>query len=183
MSTLEHTNESPVGPHPQTGFTLVEVLVALVVMSIGLLGIAKLVMYSAHSNDSAYMRSQATELAYEILDNMRANRSQGQLTAGGYNTPLSAGPGTAPASCLGVGAGCTAAQLAAYDIYQWKRRLDAATGVGALPSGKGQVVVAATTPATVTISVQWDDTVAQAAIAGTGVGVAAPMAITLETIL
>ena len=55
----------------KAGFTLVEVMVSLVVLGIGLLGIAKLVLFSAHSNDSAYLRSQATELAYAILDNMR----------------------------------------------------------------------------------------------------------------
>src|ERR1700733_9812744 len=41
-----------------SGFTIVEVLVSLVILSIGLLGIAKLVLYSAHSNDSAYLRSR-----------------------------------------------------------------------------------------------------------------------------
>ena len=57
------------------GFTIVEVLVSLVILSIGLLGIGKLVLYSAHANDSAYMRSQATELAYAILDDMRSNEA------------------------------------------------------------------------------------------------------------
>ena len=52
-------------------------MVSLVVLSIGLLGIGKLVLFSARANDSAYLRGQATELAYEILDNMRANRAIG----------------------------------------------------------------------------------------------------------
>ena len=50
------------------GIALVEVLVAMVVLSLGLLGIGKLVMTALKANDSAYMRSQATELAYAILD-------------------------------------------------------------------------------------------------------------------
>ena len=54
------------------GFTLVEVMVSLVVLSLGLLGVAKMVMLSSHSNDSAYLRTQATALAYEMLDYMRA---------------------------------------------------------------------------------------------------------------
>jgi type IV pilus assembly protein PilV len=164
---------------PQSGFTMIEVLVALVVMSIGLLGIAKLVLYSAHSNDSAYLRSQATELAYEILDNMRANRSQ--ALAGSYNTALAAGPVVPGALCLGTGANCTAPQIAAYDVYQWKSRLAAPTGE--LPSGQGSVAVVGANPATATITVSWDDSAAQGAIAGTGYGVATPMAITLETVL
>jgi type IV pilus assembly protein PilV len=48
------------------GFTLVEVLVTLLVLSIGLLGIAKLLLVSSRANDSAYMRTQATALAYSL---------------------------------------------------------------------------------------------------------------------
>jgi type IV pilus assembly protein PilV len=177
--TIEQSTHSPTTASGQSGFTMIEVMVALVVMSIGLLGIAKLVLYSAHSNDSAYMRSQATELAYEILDNMRANRTQ--ALAGSYNTALATGPVVPGALCLGVGANCSAPQLAAYDLYQWKTRLAAPTG--ALPSGQGSVAVAGGTPATATIIVSWDDNAAQAAIAGTGIGVATPMQITLETVL
>ena len=77
-------------------------MVSLVVLGVGLLGIAKLVLFSAHSNDSAYLRSQATELAYAILDNMRGNRTVA-LTQG-YDTPLNTAPG-APGPCLGPG-GC-----------------------------------------------------------------------------
>lgn len=177
--TLELSTHSPAAARAQSGFTLIEVLVSLVVMSIGLLGIAKLVLYSAHSNDSAYMRSQATELAYEILDTMRANKAQ--ALAGNYNTALTAAPTAPGVLCLGTGANCNATQLAAYDVYEWKERLAAPTG--ALPSGEGSVTVAGANPATATIIVSWDDSAAQAAIAATGYGVATPMTITLETVL
>src|SRR5580698_9232543 len=70
------------------GFTLLEVLVSLVVLSIGLLGIGKLMMFSSRANDSAYMRSQATALAYSILDDMRANEQD--AINGLYNTGLGA---------------------------------------------------------------------------------------------
>ena len=70
-STPAH--RAAVAPRSARGFTMVEVLVSLVVLSIGLLGIGKLVLFSARANDSAYLRSQATGLAYEILDNMRGN--------------------------------------------------------------------------------------------------------------
>lgn len=68
----------------RNGFTLVEVLVALVVLSIGLLGIGKLVMFASRANDSAYLRSQATALAYSILDDMReqAGRDEQCLPGG-----------------------------------------------------------------------------------------------------
>lgn len=59
----------------QRGFTLTEILVAVVVLSIGLLGLASLQANSLKFNHSAYLRSQATHLAYSITDQMRANRS------------------------------------------------------------------------------------------------------------
>ena len=103
------------------GFTLIEVLVALIVLSIGLLGIGKLMLFSSHANDSAYLRGQATEMAYEILDNMRANRTNAM--AQGYDTAIAAVPGN-PGSC--ITAVCTPGLLAQYDVYQWKTRLAAA---------------------------------------------------------
>jgi type IV pilus assembly protein PilV len=165
------------GKH-ESGFTIVEVLISLVVLSVGLLGIAKLVLFSAHANDSAYLRSQATELAYEVLDSMRANPTAAK--AGNYNTLLTDAPVNPGFSCLA--SPCPiASNVALYDIYQWKSRLAAPTG--ALPSGQGSVTLSATVPATVTITVQWDDSAAQSALAGTGLGVATPMSITLETVL
>lgn len=56
------------------GFTMTEVLVALFVLSVGLLGIAALQLTSLRSNHASAMRSQATFLAYDIIDRMRANR-------------------------------------------------------------------------------------------------------------
>src|SRR5271168_1622162 len=145
-----------------SGFTIVEVLVSLVILSIGLLGIAKLVLYSAHSNDSAYLRSQATQLAYEILDNMRANPTAVGL--GSYNTPLSAAASSPGYTC--VNTTCAPANLALYDIYIWKSRLAAGSPTfGALPSGQGSVTVTGGTPVMATIVVQWDDTAAQSIFA------------------
>lgn len=60
----------------QRGTTLIEVLIALLVLSVGLLGMAGLQMTSLKSNYSAYYRSQASLLAYDIADRMRANRSE-----------------------------------------------------------------------------------------------------------
>jgi type IV pilus assembly protein PilV len=154
------------------GFTLIEVMVSLVVLSIGLLGIGKLVLFSARANDSAYLRGQATAMAYEILDNMRSNRVTAMQA--GYDTALATMPPN-PGSC--VETVCTATTLAQYDEYQWKTRLAAA-----LPSGEGSVVTAGN-PTTATITVQWDDAVAQSTFAGAPVGVAQPMSVVLETVL
>ncbi|MEJ2142634.1 MAG: type IV pilus modification protein PilV, partial [Gammaproteobacteria bacterium] len=54
------------------GFSLLEVMIAMVIFSIGLIGLAGLQSASLGYNHSAYLRSQATYLAYNILDKMRA---------------------------------------------------------------------------------------------------------------
>jgi type IV pilus assembly protein PilV len=161
------------------GFTLTEVLVALMVLSIGLLGVGKLVLFSARSNDSAYLRSQATELAYSILDDMRANRQT--ALNGSYNILVA---NTAPnpgLQCTSAAPCTTGTQLAAYDLYQWANRLLA---LG--PSGNGSVKTNAVTDPTsgstdytATITVTWDDTVARQTFDGT-TGV---VSVVLETVL
>jgi type IV pilus assembly protein PilV len=134
----------------QRGFTLVEVLVALVVLSIGLLGMAKMVMVSSHSNDSAYLRSQAAALAYQAMDSMRANLIAS--TANSYATPL----GVMPAPTGNCAAYCNNTALALSDVYGWKQHLQ-----NALPSGTGQITTSATFPVIATVQVRWDDSAAQ----------------------
>ena len=67
----------------QSGFTLIEVLVALLVMSIGLLGLAALQATSLKTNHGAFTRGQAVLIAYDMMDRMRAN--QVQAIGGAYN--------------------------------------------------------------------------------------------------
>jgi len=61
------------------GFTLIEVLVSMIVLAIGLLGLAGLQMSSLRNNLSAYHRSQATQLAYDMADRMRTNIADAKL--------------------------------------------------------------------------------------------------------
>jgi type IV pilus assembly protein PilV len=65
------------------GFSLIEVLVAVLVLAIGLLGVAALQINATRANQSAELRSQASMLAYFMLDAMRANREA--ALAGSYN--------------------------------------------------------------------------------------------------
>jgi len=172
-----------------SGFTLVEVLVSLLVISIGLLGVAKLVLSAMKANDSAYFRGQATNLAYAILDDMRANRAYA-LAAPGYQ--IAYGAVAQPATLCINGVVCTPTQQAAYDIWVWKQRLNAANNaaagqvVGALPGGDGQVVM--TFPAgagqvMATITIQWDDSIASWAFGTPPAAAPNPMTFTLETAL
>lgn len=114
-----------------SGFTLVEVLVTLLVLSIGLLGIAKLLLVSSRANDSAYMRTQATALAYSILDSMRANRQ----TAVSHGYDASSDTVTDPGvTCSTAASPCTDTTIAQYDLWQWKNNLTSGLG----PSGGWQ---------------------------------------------
>ena len=116
------------------GFTMVETLVALVCLSIGLLGVAALQVTGLQSNLSSSWRSQATYLAYDIIDRMRANRNA--------RATYVVGTGAAPV-------GGTVKDL---DIAAWKANL-AAT----LPGGDGTIVVGPPDNTVVTITVQWSD--------------------------
>ena len=169
------------------GFTLLEVLVALLVMSIGLLGIGKLMMLSARANDSAYMRSQATALGYTILDAMRANRQAAIVQ--GYDTAMGVFPGAPPCGTT-VATACTSGQQAQNDLSLWGNALNAE-----LPLGQGSVttvtapdVVTGANNITATIVVQWADKVAESSFgtAGAATGtcpVGGCLSITLETVL
>lgn len=63
----------------EVGFSIVEVLVALLVLAIGLLGLAALQAQGLRFNHDAYVRTQATHVAYDIIDRMRANRANAAL--------------------------------------------------------------------------------------------------------
>ena len=78
---MEHAVHCPIktgiAEHPvsrSSGFSLLEVLVGLIILAIGLLGLAAMQMISLRQNNDAYLRSQATLQAYNIIDRMRANR-------------------------------------------------------------------------------------------------------------
>ncbi len=125
----------------QSGFTLLEVLIAVLVLAIGLLGLAGLMTSSIRNNQSAYQRTQATWLAYDVVDRMRINRAV--ALAGGYNMAL----GT-PAACAANPA--LAGAMSAQDLTSWKNQIACA-----LPAGDGAVAIQANR--TVTVTVKWND--------------------------
>jgi len=137
------------------GFTLLEVLVAMVVLSIGLLGLSGMQTTSLRNNHSAFLRSQATVVTNDILDRMRANRDS--AAAGDYDIAYAATP--ASSSCSGTG--CSATDVARTNVIEWLSH------VGRLPAGQGEINVVQV-PVTVggttfnvdvaEIKVRWDDT-------------------------
>jgi type IV pilus assembly protein PilV len=121
----------------QRGMTLIEALVALLILSIGLLGVAGLQMQALRSNHGAHLRSQATVLAHDIADRMRANRDAALADPSAYNVAIGVVPG--------------GAALADFDVVAWKQAL-----ADVLPAGDGAIVVDAATDIA-TITVQWTD--------------------------
>jgi type IV pilus assembly protein PilV len=154
MNKMHHTS----APRYNAGLTMVEILITIIVLAIGLLGLASLQMNSLRNNTTAYERSVATLLAYELIDRMRANFGNASL----YAIALDAAPsGT---DCTSTTADCNGAQIAAYDLDAWKCSLgkwdeedacDVTLGIaGALPGGDGSVVVNGNI---VTVTIQWEE--------------------------
>jgi type IV pilus assembly protein PilV len=131
---MSHTNLCDA--KKQHGISLIEVLIALLLVSIGLLGLASLQANSLKFNRSAYDRSQATQLAYDIADRMRANRTAS--LAGNYNIAM-----TSTHTATG--------SIAEQDLTAWIGEVAAR-----LPNGGGAITRAAGTDR-FTISVQWSD--------------------------
>ena len=125
-------------PAAQLGFTMIEVLIALVVLAVGLLGLAGLQTFSMKYNHQSYERTQATMLMADIIERMRAN--QAGAMAGNYNVPVGSVATGFPLSNCSGGANCTAAQIASSDINLWLTSIDAATTARMLAAGTGSIV-------------------------------------------
>jgi type IV pilus assembly protein PilV len=128
------------------GISLIEMLVALLVLSFGLLGLAGLQATSLRNNTSALFRSQANAVAFDIMDRMRANKIAA-VCNGAYATAI----GTIEDNT---------ATIPKRDLTEWKGSL------AQLPAGDGAVACALipgagcplTPRAVCTVTVQWDDT-------------------------
>jgi len=120
----------------QCGTSMLEVLVSIVVVALGLLGFAGLQTLSIKSNNTAYYRSQATMLAYDMIDRMRANKAL--ALASSYDMAENNIPASAGGTVL------------ENDKYEWKTNI-----ASSLPGGKGSVSVDLNRK--ITITLKWDD--------------------------
>lgn len=129
----------------QQGFSLLEVLVSLVILSIGLLGLAGIQGVSLKNNTSASHRTQATLASYDVMDRMRSNSIQINQYLSSNTLP------TAATNIVGCSAssGCSATQMAEDDLFEWNQIL-----TSTLPSGTGSVTASGSV---YTITVNWDD--------------------------
>lgn len=99
------------------GFSMTETLVAVLVMGIGVLGVSALQMVSLQNNRSALVRSEAVQLAYDLMDRIRANPI-GDVPGAAY-ADLSIGnpPPSAP-NC--VARACSQQEMVRFDQALWK---------------------------------------------------------------
>jgi type IV pilus assembly protein PilV len=129
-------------PRTIRGFTLIEVLVTLVVMGVGLLGMASLYAVSLRSSGSAIYRMQAVNLASDLADRIRANRTAGTNYEG---TPTAHDCETRD---------CSPKEMAENDLFTWQAQINAT-----LPgNASGTVDVDdSTEPSTYIITIKWQE--------------------------
>jgi len=114
------------------GFTLLEVLIALVVFSFGLLALAALMAKGLQYNTSALHRSYASSQAYDMADRMRANRLA--LESPFYYQDINPPAGDPPGCLCNEACDCGTEAMATFDAWQWNR-----ANAAVLPSGSGTV--------------------------------------------
>lgn len=128
----------------QLGFSLVEVLVAVLISSIGILGMASLQLTSLKSTNHSFFRTQASLFSYEIIDDMRANRKA--AVNQDYNLSLSQLSDLTNPGANG--------SIADNEIYQWLRKMSTA-----LPQSKASIDC--DLAATCKIIIQWSNHTSQ----------------------
>lgn len=138
------TNSTRLPVTSTRGFTLLEVLVALLILSVGLLGLAALQTTGLRFTHQSEQRTQAVIQAYDMLDRIRANPvARGTGAYDNVSLGYIAGSYT---SCLAPPTPCTPAQMATYDISEWNK-----ANARLLSQGAGGISGANTGIRTVTI--------------------------------
>ncbi|MDD1616787.1 MAG: type IV pilus assembly protein PilV [Methylococcaceae bacterium NSP1-2] len=141
-----------------TGFTLIEVLIAMLILAVGLLGLAALQTYTLRSNLAAYNNGQAIQLLYDMSDRMRANNCK-EVTGTGTGTVTCPNPANyiigdsntdnrtagknvdspVHACKITTNSTCNATLLSTYDLIEWNNAIAATLpmGRGCITSGNG----------------------------------------------
>jgi type IV pilus assembly protein PilV len=156
-------------PARSRGFSMVELLVAVLVMGVGVLGVTGLQLVSLQNNQDALLRGEAIQLAYNMLDRIRVNPGAG-VPGNAYD---GTGVGDAPPAAGDcIANDCSAADMTTYDIALWKCVLGAysadntcigfrddgvlppLTAQPGLPSGDGSIAVDGA--GVISVTVQWN---------------------------
>jgi type IV pilus assembly protein PilV len=147
-----HSTNKPIVLHDESGVSLIEVLVSLLIFSIGMLGLAGLQGTALKTADSSNLRATAAILSHEILENMRANRTA--ALAGQYNLDITAQTPASPTKDCDT-ASCTSAELAAHDLDKWWNKIVGNNNTASqFPNGDASIAVA---NGVTTITILWND--------------------------
>jgi len=131
MKQLTQKKRIPELKKPSQGFTLLEILVAIIVLSFGLLGMVGIQAMALKSNNDAKQQSTAVQLAGELSDMMRSNKAIAVGLTSAANPYLVAdyfgGPNTVAnptEMCTGT-SGCTSTiNVASWEMYDWLNRVN-----------------------------------------------------------
>ena len=160
------------------GFSMIELLVAVLVMGIGVLGISALQMVSLQNNRGALYRAEAVQLAYDMMDRIKAHGNPAAYDG----LAMAADPPAVATDC--TAGDCTPAQLVTFDQAVWKcllgvehdncddlrddQVIPTAIAQPGLPRGDGSVAV--TAGGVITVTVQWRDEAGDVSVSITGRG-------------
>ena len=141
----------------QHGASLIEILVAVFVVSIGLLGVARMEIFAKQANFEAIQRTTASQIAHDIMEKMRANPAQLANYAG-----QTVGDGTlgAPGADCTTGA-CSSVEVASWDIWEWEQLLigsaekAGANNTGGLDQSRGCITGPAGGSGEYVIAIAW----------------------------
>ncbi len=140
----------------QKGFSLIEALVAFLVLSVGMLGIASMQTMAIRAGETATWRSVAVVKAEEIMERIRTNKT---VLSSYISATGDAGTNHGCDDLTGTVTTCTPVQLAEYDVFQWKQGLVEALPPDAVNTNGSIVVVLPAVPgqgvSTVTVTVNW----------------------------
>ena len=160
----------------QNGVGLLEVLVAMLVLGVGMLGMMGLQSESIRYNHNAALRARAAMMASDMMDRIRANQEHAQTTSS-YSVAIGTSTGDCttswPDTCEGSSKNCSPAQLASWDVAQWKHQLACQ-----LSGGDGSISFADDPSGRIyTITVQLEEMRTEDNTAGT------PMTTTIRSVL
>ncbi|MGI2257745.1 type IV pilus modification protein PilV [Shewanella sp. GXUN23E] len=129
-----------------SGFSLIEVLVALIILTIGLIGIFNLHLVAKRGSYESFQQTQAAYLASDIISRMKLNRTELTSYAGTYTGGLSA-PAVQCDVAVGGNVICDTSQTRLWDLYQWETLIRGETemvadnNVGSLDNAQGCILV------------------------------------------
>jgi type IV pilus assembly protein PilV len=149
MTMKKITNIRTLNSYSESGFTMFEILITIVVVGVGLLATGLLFLNGLRFNDTAYLHSQAATLATDIAEKFRANPA---ASSPAYTSPIGSETTMGSLDCT---PSCSITDLAAFDVRGWKVLLN-----DRLPSGQGGLThyAATTTIASyITITIQYSD--------------------------